>query len=333
MNTKILRTAECVSLAHPDKVCDQISDLILDECLKQDPFSRSGVEALGGHGTIFITGELTTNAKVDFEAIAKKAYRACGYEEEIKVIENIAEQSNEIALGVDQDGAGDQGIMVGYATNETPEMMPLEYSLARRLVRSMGIHDAKAQVTIDSEGKITNMITSLSNNGKMDDVTLDRVVEEIKRDYTLDGSLEGKWFRNPNGSWEISGFAADAGMTGRKVVVDHYGPHIPVGGGAFSGKDATKVDRSAAYMARKIAVDTLHSKGANKVLVHIAYAIGVSEPTMALINIDGVEEKITGYDLKPSAIIERLDLRSPVFYKTARDGHFGNGYIWDTPGK
>lgn len=325
-----MKTAECVSLAHPDKVCDQISDAILDECLKQDEFSRSAVEVAGGHEKIFITGELTTNAKVDFEKVAKDVYRDCGYEDENEIILNIVEQSNEIAAGVDKDGAGDQGIMVGYATSETPEMMPLEMSLARKLVRSMGKHDAKAQVTINDEGKIVNMITSLSDNGKMDDVILDNIAEELKF-FTVNDSLEGVWLKNPNGDWKISGFAADAGMTGRKVAVDHYGPHVPVGGGAFSGKDATKVDRSAAYMARKIAVDTLHKKGAKEVLVHIAYAIGKPEPTMSIMRVDGVTEKIEGYDLRPSAIIERLDLRKPVFYKTAREGHFGNGYIWDTP--
>lgn len=326
--TKILRTAEYVSLAHPDKVCDQISDAILDECLIQDQYSRSAVETMGGHGTIFITGELTTNAKVDFETVAKRVYKDCGYDDEVDFVLNIAEQSNEIKAGVDQDGAGDQGIMVGYATNETPELMPLEISLARKLVRAMGKHDAKSQVTVDANGFIVNMITSLSDNGKNDDVTLDQIAEEFKN-YTENKTLEGVWFRNPNGEWKISGFAADAGLTGRKVAIDHYGPHVPVGGGAFSGKDATKVDRSAAYMARKIAVDLLKQKGANNVLVHIAYAIGVSQPTMAIASIDGVEEKIQGYDLRPSAIIERLELRKPVFYQTAREGHFGNGYIWD----
>lgn len=322
------KTAECVTLAHPDKVCDQISDAILDACLEQDSYSRCAVETMGGHGNIYLTGEITTNAKIDFEKIAKSVYKSCGYDDEVGFIINIAEQSNEIKKGVDDDGAGDQGIMVGYATNETPELMPLEISLARRLTKSMGLHDGKAQVTINSKGKIENFITSLSVNGKMEDVTLDEEVNKIS-ELIEDEDWQRKWFKNPNGDWTISGFSADAGVTGRKIAVDNYGPHIPVGGGAFSGKDATKVDRSAAYMARKIAVDLLNKRGANNVLIHIAYSIGVSEPTMAIAEIDGKKEKIEGYDLRPSAIIERLELRKPQFLKTAREGHFGNGYLWD----
>lgn len=323
--TKILKTAECVSRSHPDKVADQMSDAILDAVLEQDPNSRSAVEVLGGHGNIYVSGELTTNANVDYEKIIRKVYAECGYTDDVEVHINIAAQSNEIAHGVDNEGAGDQGIMVGYATNETPELMPKEIAIVRRLTRAMGAHDGKAQVTIDEDGKIHNLITSLSENNRMEDVTLDEEVEKLKKDFIS----PDVWMKNPNGTWKISGFEADAGLTGRKIVVDAYGPYVPVGGGAFSGKDATKVDRSGAYMARKIAVELLKKHNAKEVLVHLAYAIGVAKPTMAFAFIDGKKEKIEGYDLRPQAIIEQLKLKEPKFYQTARDGHFGNDYDWD----
>lgn len=324
----LTRTAESVSIAHPDKVCDQISDAILDACLAEDPMSRVAVEAMGGHGMITIMGELTTNAVVNPRKIAKEVYKDCGYDDEVEVLVNIAEQSNEIKVGVDHEGAGDQGIMVGYATNETKECMPKEVMLARQLTRWMGRHDGKSQVTLDDDGNIENIITSLSDNGKMDDVELYDKIEELAT-LCVDNDLEKIWMKNPNGAWTISGFQADSGLTGRKLAVDNYGPNIPLGGGCFSGKDATKVDRSAAYMARKIAVDYLKKKGAREVMTHLAYAIGVAEPTMAVAEIDGIQEDITGYDLRPNAIIEFLELRKPQFRETAKYGHFGNGFLWD----
>jgi len=324
----MIRTAESVSVAHPDKVCDQISDAILDECLESDPYSRAGIEVVGGHGIIAITGEVTTNANINPRKIAKEIYKDCGYDDEVEILVHIAEQSNEIGRGVDKDGAGDQGIMVGYATSETPEYMPLEVMLSRKLTRAMGRHDGKSQVTLNDDGKIENIVTSLSDNGKNDDVTLHEAVEEL-RDLCIDGDLEKVWMENPNGVWTVSGFTADAGLTGRKLAVDNYGPNIPLGGGCFSGKDTTKVDRSAAYMARKIAVDYLIKKCAEQVMTHISYAIGVPEPTMAVVEIDGTQERIKGYDLRPSAIIEFLDLRKPQFRETAKYGHFGNGFKWD----
>lgn len=326
----MLKTAEAVSLAHPDKVCDQISDAVLDACLAQDQHTRSAIEVLGGHGIITVTGELTTAANINIRKIAKDIYRDCGYGEEVGVTVNVVEQSPEIKHGVDNEGAGDQGIMVGYATSETPELVPLEVVLSRKLVRAMGRHDGKAQVTVN-RGKIERVLTSLCESGDMSDVTLEETAAKELALYLPSHitDLAQVWMKNPNGSWTIGGFTADTGLTGRKLAVDNYGPHIPVGGGAFSGKDATKVDRGAAYMARKVAVDYLKQKGAGEVYVHIAYAIGVAEPLMAVATIDGGQEKISGYDLRPRAIIERLDLRRPQFRETAKYGHFGNNFGWD----
>lgn len=337
-----IQTAEAVTLAHPDKVCDQISDAILDACLEQDPHARVAVETVGGHGLITITGEVTTTAHVDFRKIAQAVYRDCGYDTPIGITVNIVAQSPEIGRGVDHDGAGDQGIMVGYATAETPELMPLPVVLSRKLVRAMGKHDGKAQVTVEN-GEVSCVLTSLCESGDMGDVTLGRVTIDGTRHDSAESAMvreitpflpEGKtitdvWMRNPNGAWTIGGFDADTGLTGRKIAVDTYGPSIPVGGGAFSGKDATKVDRSGAYIARKIACDYLRGRGAQEVFVHIAYAIGVAEPLMAVATVDGVQEKIIGYDLRPRAIIEALDLRKPQFRETAKYGHFGNNFLWD----
>jgi S-adenosylmethionine synthetase len=194
----------------------------------------------------------------------------------------------------------------------------------------MGAHDGKAQVTL-KDGKIIRILTSLCESGDMSDVTLDDAVRNNLAQHLHEGiaNVDDIWLKNPNGSWTIGGFEADTGLTGRKLAVDNYGPNVPLGGGCFSGKDATKVDRSAAYMARKIAVDYLKSKGANEVYVHIAYAIGVAEPLMATATIDGVQEEVKGYDLRPRAIIEQLNLRTPIFTETARFGHFGNGFAWD----
>lgn len=330
MNQDILKTGESVSIAHPDKICDQISDAILDACLGQDPFTRSAIEVLGGHGAIVVTGELTTNAKINIRKIAEQVYEDCGYDESIGILVNVVEQSPEIKKGVDVDGAGDQGIMVGYATSETPEFIPLEVLLARKLTRAMGRHDGKAQVTLRN-GKIEIILTSLCESGDQSDVYLEDVVEKELSQYLPDHikDIKDVWLRNPNGPWTVGGFNADTGLTGRKLAVDNYGPNIPLGGGCFSGKDATKVDRSAAYMARKIAVDYLQKRNAKEVFVHIAYAIGVAEPLMATVTIDGVQEEVKEYDLHPSAVIEFLDLRKPQFRETAKYGHFGNGFLWD----
>ncbi len=324
------RTAESVTPSHPDKVCDQISDAILDACLAQDPKTRAAIETMGGHGLITITGELTTRAQVNLRAIAKEVYASLGYSAPIGITLNVVEQSTEIGNGVDQDGAGDQGIMVGYATNATKELLPLEVVLSRTLTKAMGKHDGKAQVTL-KDGKVVQILTSLCQSGDMTDVRLTEAVncELIPLLHESISDINDIWLQNPNGSWTVGGFEADTGLTGRKLAVDNYGPHIPLGGGCFSGKDATKVDRSAAYMARKVAVDYLKKYGASEVYVHLAYAIGLAEPLMATVSIDGHEEEVTGYDLRPRAIIEQLNLQKPQFGETARYGHFGNDFAWD----
>ena len=324
----MIKTAESVSIAHPDKVCDQISDAVLDACLSQDPFTRSAVEVLGGHGIITVTGELTTRARVNVRKIAEDVYRECGYKEDIGVTVNIVEQSPEIKHGVDNDGAGDQGIMVGYATSETPEMLPLEVVLARKLAKAMGAADGKSQVTVEN-GKVVSILTSVCNADYSDKSPLVRTAKKEVVPFLARGlKLDRIWLKNPNGDWSIGGFHADTGLTGRKLVVDNYGPNVPLGGGCFSGKDATKVDRSGAYMARRVAVDYLKKRKAKEVFVHIAYAIGVAEPVMAVVTIDGRQENVKGYDLRPSAIIKRLHLREAKFRETAKYGHFGNGFRW-----
>lgn len=327
------RTAESVSPGHPDKICDQISDAILDAHLREDPDARVAVDVVGGHGTIFVTGEVTSKAtNVDVSAIVK---RLAG---EVQLIENIAAQSPEIAQGVDTGGAGDQGIMVGYATRETPELLPLEVVMARSLNQYLyGIwpHDGKTQVTI-RDGEITSIVASFQSAAHD---ALENAVKEWARtqQYNASGACFVKYRNsnpvlhiNPAGDWDIGGFEADAGLTGRKLAVDNYGPRIPVGGGAFSGKDPSKVDRSAAYAARKIAVDYLNQRpNATEVFVRLAYAIGVAEPVEATVLIDGAAEPIEGYDLTPRGIIATLNLKRPIYEQTAQYGHFGHGFEWE----
>ncbi|HAO64440.1 TPA: methionine adenosyltransferase [Candidatus Taylorbacteria bacterium] len=325
----MLKTAESVSIAHPDKVCDQISDAVLDACLAQDSQTRAAIEVLGGHGIITVCGELTTRAHINIRKIAQEVYRDCGYSENIGVTVNVVEQSPEIGHGVDNEGAGDQGIMVGYACDETPELLPLEVVLARKLTRAMGANDGKSQVTVEN-GKVLSVLTSVCNADYGKKSELVKVVKKEIEPLLAPGlKLDKVWLRNPNGDWSIGGFNADTGLTGRKLAVDNYGPNIPLGGGCFSGKDATKVDRSGAYFSRRIAVDYLKKRKAHEVYVHIAYAIGVAEPTMATVTIDGRQEPIRGYDLRPKSIIKSLKLRRPQFRETAKYGHFGNGFEWD----
>lgn len=317
------RTAESVSPKHPDKLCDQISDAVLDAYLAEDPRARVAVDVSGGHGTVFVTGELSSSAKIDIVPIVK---RIAG---DVEVIVRLVEQSPEIAHGVDTGGAGDQGIMVGYATDETPELLPLEVVLSRQLnqfLYDIWPYDGKTQVTL-KDATIVTVVASFQHAPHTD--LKDAVQKWVQTvDTTVSPTLE--LHINPAGDWQQGGFDADAGLTGRKLVVDNYGPRIPIGGGAFSGKDPSKVDRSAAYMARKIAVEYLRQRDAHEVFVRLAYAIGYAQPLEATVVVDGKEEQVEGYDLTPNGIIATLQLRRPIYERTAQYGHFGHsGYPWE----
>ncbi len=310
----MIYTAESVTAWHPDKICDQMSDAILDACLEQDPMSRVAVETIGGHGILILVGEVTTKAEINYSKIVKKAYAQLTGKD-IGVLTNIVAQSQEIAHGVNKGGAGDQGIMIGYACNENDNYLPNELEFAKRLLRQFDC-DGKSQVTY-SDNLISKVI--LSVQGKTQE-NLKEYVADSLRGYGISDDLEV--FCNNAGSFETGGFDADSGCTGRKIVVDAYGPRIPVGGGAFSGKDPTKVDRSAAYMARWIALKLLKEKSASEVLVKIAYAIGGLQPVMQCAIIDGKYEKIN-FDCRPMSIINQFNLRRPIYLATARYGHFG----------
>ena len=330
------RTAESVSPKHPDKLCDQISDAILDAHLKQDPQARVAVETCGGHGQVFITGEITSRAKdVDIPAIVT---RITG-DDQLKLYTNLVQQSPEIAQGVDTGGAGDQGIMIGYACDETPELLPLEVVLSRRLnqfIYAKHPFDGKTQITLvlpdldaeDQTPRVSSIVASFQNTSRAE---LDQLVHEFIAREELQGvdGADITLHLNPAGDWNQGGFEADTGLTGRKLIVDNYGPRIPIGGGCFSGKDASKVDRSAAYMARRVAVDYLRQRHAHEVFVRLAYAIGYAEPLERTVVIDGEAEQIEGYDLTPRGIIRSLDLLRPIYEPTARYGHFGEGFDWD----
>ena len=316
------RTAESVSPKHPDKLCDQISDAILDAYFEKDPNARVAAEACGGHGVVFVTGEITSTADVDIPAIVK---RIAG--DDIEVHTKIVKQSPEIAQGVDTGGAGDQGIIIGYACDETPEMLPREVVLARRLnqyIYEKYPFDGKTQITIAPDGGIDSIVASFQNASREE---LEKLVREFVEKEGLEGKLE--LHINPAGDWQQGGFDADTGLTGRKLIVDNYGPRVAIGGGCYSGKDPSKVDRSAAYMARRIAVDYLRKRKAHEVLVRLAYAIGYAEPLEKTVIVDGKAEEIEGYDLTPNGIIKYLDLKRPIYEKTARWGHYGEGFDWD----
>lgn len=317
------RTAESVSPKHPDKLCDRISDAILDAYLAKDPEARVAAETCGGHGVVFVTGEITSRADdVDIPAIVR---RIAG--DDIEVHTKIVKQSPEIAAGVDTGGAGDQGIMIGYACDETDEMLPREVVLSRRLNQSIYEkypYDGKTQITIAPDGSIDSIVASFQNVPKEE---LEKLVREFIANEKLEGELE--LHINPAGDWHQGGFDADTGLTGRKLIVDNYGPRVAIGGGCYSGKDPSKVDRSAAYMARKIAVDYLRKRKAREVLVRLAYAIGYAEPLEKTVIIDGEPEEIEGYDLTPRGIIKFLDLKRPIYEKTAEYGHYGHGFDWD----
>lgn len=314
----MVKTAECVSPAHPDKLCDRISDTLLDAYLTHDPDSRVAIEAIGSHGKIFVTGEVTSTAPtLPVADLVRQVVK-----EDHELVVHIARQSPEIARGVSSGGAGDQGIMMGYATRETASYMPREYELARQVCQAAYVafpYDGKAQVTLAPDGEIFSVVCSFQHAPASELRTLVQSVLPQAREYHI----------NPAGDWLVGGFAADAGLTGRKIVVDNYGPEIAVGGGAFSGKDPSKVDRSGAYMARRIAVDYLEARpAAETVAVKLAYAIGHPDALMAVAVVDGVPEMVTGYDLTPSGLIDHLSLTTPLYAQTAEWGHFGRGFAW-----
>ena len=319
-----IKTAEFVSPGHPDKICDFIADSILDAYLENDKESRVGIEVMGGHNLITINGEVTSKTSPNLEFLIKKIVG-----ENYKVIINLSKQSPSIASGVNTGGAGDQGIMKGYATSETKNMMPLEYELARNLCQKIYEkypYDGKVQVTLDGD-KVKTVVVSFQNSKNKD------LLPFVKSIIPAE-----KYLINPAGEWTIGGFDADAGLSGRKLIIDNYGPEIPIGGGSFSGKDCTKVDRSGAYMARKIAVDLLKREilkskrslpASRQAFVKLAYAIGKPDPVMAVAISDGKEISIEGYDLTPKGIKKTLDLENVKFSKTSQWGHFGRAFNWD----
>ncbi len=337
-------TTESVTAGHPDKVCDQISDAILDAALTEDPMSRVAIEVMGSHGAMVIGGEIKTKANIDFEKIARKVYTDIGYPDNLEIAVRVARQSGDIAQGVDTGGAGDQGIMFGYATDETKEMLPLgvvySHALAKKLeeLRKSGTlkwlrPDGKTQVTI-KDGKV---VTALCSTQHAEEVSLDEIRAALKEHLfkpVLGDLTNIEILVNPTGRFVQGGFEADAGLTGRKIMVDTYGGLLPHGGGAFSGKDATKVDRSAAYMCRFVAKNLVANGYGKKVLVSVAYAIGRVEPVMVEAfddtgkNLSDIVNK--NFDFRPLAIIERLGLRRPIFRQTAAYGHFGvAGRPWE----
>ena len=324
----ITRTAEFVSPGHPDKICDILSDYILDLYLAKDPNARVAVETMGGHGELVICGEVTSSAKINIE---KKIRAKVG--DKYKIHINLVQQSPEIARGVDDGGAGDQGIMVGYACAENEQLLPTEYVLARDLcqkIYSEYPYDGKTQVTVRIKynakhefisATIKHIVVSwqkVSSKKLAAEITL--WMNDLPENIVLCKNL--KVSINPAGDWDLGGFDADTGLTGRKIVIDNYGPRVPVGGGAFSGKDPSKVDRSAAYMARKVAVDYLRKQNANEVYVYIAYALGEAKPVDATVIVDGKMEKIKGYNLSPRGIIKQLNLLEPHYENRAKWGHF-----------
>lgn len=316
----MIKTCEFVSPRHPDKICDFIADSILDAYLRQDKNARVAVEVMGGHNSISISGEIRSRNHLDIKKIVQ---RIVGKNYHVHL--HLVKQSPFIAAGVDAGGAGDQGIMVGYATDETKNLMPYEYELARNLCREIYKKypfDGKVQVTVDDKmGKkrVLSVVASFQNSKTKE---LLRLVKKLLK--------AEQYFINPAGEWTMGGFDADSGLSGRKIVVDSFGPEIAVGGGSFSGKDATKMDRSGAYMARKIAVDLVKKKKAHKAQVRLAYAIGVALPVMTEAMIDGKKiEFPTGYDLTPQQIKKLLKLHQPIYARTAQWGHFGRGFVWD----
>ena len=372
---KFLFTSESVTEGHPDKICDQISDAILDALMAADPNSRVACETATTTGLVLVMGEITTNAYVDIQKIVRETVREIGYTrgkfgfdaDNCAVITAIDEQSADIAMGVDKAleakenrmsddeieaiGAGDQGMMFGYASNETPELMPYAISLAHKLalrlteVRKNGTlpylrPDGKTQVTVeyDENGKPARLDAVVLSTQHSDEVTQEQIHADIKK-YVFDEILpqemvdgNTKFFINPTGRFVIGGPHGDSGLTGRKIIVDTYGGYARHGGGAFSGKDCTKVDRSAAYAARYVAKNIVAAGLAEKCEIQLSYAIGVAQPTSIMVDTFGTgkisEEKMVemireNFDLRPAGIIKMLDLRRPIYKQTAAYGHFG----------
>ena len=336
-------TVESVTSGHPDKVCDQISDAILDACLTEDPKSRVAVETFGSHNLLVIGGELSTRARFPYEKIARRVYADIGYDDGLKVVTHVAEQSPDIAQGVDTGGAGDQGIMYGFATDETPELMPKTVLWVHRLAKGLEDlrrsgkfpwikPDGKTQITV-SNGNLQSVLVSVQHDREV----TQEVISHALREHLITpvvGDLSGvEVLVNPTGKFVQGGFAADTGLTGRKIMVDTYCGLVPHGGGAFSGKDSTKVDRSAAYMARFTAKSIVREGRARKCLVSVAYAIGRAQPLMTEArdeNGKDISSALKKFDFRPHAIIERLGLRKPVFFETAAYGHFGKpGLAWE----
>ena len=370
---KKLFTSESVTEGHPDKVCDMVSDAILDACFEQDPMSRVACETASCTGFVLVTGEITTNAKLDIPAIVRKTVTEIGYDDGKKGLDGnscavfvaLDQQSADIAMGVDKalearegslgddldTGAGDQGMMFGYATNETDSYMPYSIALAHKLshklteVRKNGTlkylrPDGKTQVSVeyDENDKPVRLEAVVLSTQHDEDVTQEQIHEDIKK-YVFDPVLpkeliddKTKFFINPTGRFVIGGPHGDAGLTGRKIIVDTYGGYARHGGGAFSGKDCTKVDRSAAYAARYVAKNIVAAGLADKCEIQLSYAIGVAVPTSVRVDTFGTgkisDEKLVeivreNFDLRPAGIIKMLDLRRPIYKQTAAYGHFG----------
>lgn len=358
-NGNFLFTSESVTEGHPDKIADQISDAILDACLEQDPFSRVACETLTATGLVVIAGEITTKAYVDFQTLVRGVVASIGYDNALygfdsntcAVISSINKQSGDIALGVDTGGAGDQGMMFGYASNETPEYMPIAISLAHKLTRKLTEvrksgrlgylrPDGKSQVTVEygPDHKPRRIDAVVISTQHADSISTEELRADILKHViqaTLPAELldeDTKYHINPTGRFVIGGPMGDSGLTGRKIIVDTYGGMGRHGGGAFSGKDPTKVDRSAAYMARYIAKNIVAAGLAERCEVQLAYAIGIAEPVSVLVNTFGTGKLSTqeleklvraNFELTPKGIIESLKLRRPIYQQTAAYGHFG----------